>query len=251
MIVNDRGHGMRGWGSAIGRPSRRHLELGSSSSAAVLDFGGRRHDRIPLRPAECRRGQQQEGVRMTATPKFAHVVLQTSRLEEMRDWYCKVLDAHVVFEGHGLCFITFDEEHHRIAFLGAPVEPRNPASAGMHHTAYTFSTLSDLLDRHAALKDDGIEPKAPIQHGVTTSLYYQDPDGNFVELQIDNFSTPDEATAYMKGDEYGSNPVGVSFDPELMREALKSGAKVEEITTHTWARKVSTDLPDPMAALTS
>jgi catechol 2,3-dioxygenase-like lactoylglutathione lyase family enzyme len=50
---------------------------------------------------------------LTATPKFAHVVLQTRSLEQMRDWYCTVPDAHVVYEGHNLCFITFDEEHHR------------------------------------------------------------------------------------------------------------------------------------------
>jgi len=188
---------------------------------------------------------------MAATPKFAHVVLQTSRLEDMRDWYCTVLEAHVVYEGHNLCFITFDEEHHRIAFLGAPVGPRVPSAAGMHHTAYTFDTIDDLLERHASLKARGIEPKVPIQHGVTTSLYYQDPEGNFVELQIDNFATPDEATAYMNGPEYDNNPVGVSFDPELMREALNNGADLREIATHSWALRVSPDLPDPMVALTS
>lgn len=190
---------------------------------------------------------------MPATPKFAHVVLQTSRLDEMREWYCTVLDAHVVYEGHGLCFITFDEEHHRVALLGAPVElaPRNPAAAGMHHTAYTFDSLGDLLDRYDSLKAKGIEPKVPIQHGVTTSLYYQDPDGNFVELQIDNFATPDEATAYMNGPEYDGNPVGVAFVPELMRAALTEGTPVSEITTHSWALRTSPDLPDPMAVLTS
>ncbi|MDF3313262.1 VOC family protein [Rhodococcus sp. T2V] len=190
---------------------------------------------------------------MTATPKFAHVVLQTSRLEEMRDWYCTVLDAHVVYEGHGLCFITFDEEHHRVALLGAPVElaPRNPGAAGMHHTAYTFDTLDDLLNRHDALKEKGIEPKVPIQHGVTTSLYYQDPDGNFVELQIDNFATPEEATAYMNGPEYDGNPIGVAFDPALMRQAILQGTPIEQITTHSWAKETSPDLPDPMVALTN
>lgn len=123
---------------------------------------------------------------MSATLKFAHVVFQTARFEQMRDWYCQLLDAHVVYEGHGLCFITFDDEHHRIALMAAPVGPRNPGAAGMHHTAYTFATLDDLLTRYEQLNECGIEPKVPIQHGVTTSLYYQDPDGNFVELQIDN-----------------------------------------------------------------
>jgi hypothetical protein len=35
--------------------------------------------------------------------------------------------------------------------------------------------------------------------GVTSSLYHRDPDGNFVELQVDNFVTPEEATSYMEG----------------------------------------------------
>jgi catechol-2,3-dioxygenase len=188
---------------------------------------------------------------MAATPTFAHVVLQTNRLEEMRDWYCTVLDAHVVFEGHGLCFITFDEEHHRIAFLDAPaeLEPKSPTAPGMHHTAYTFDSLDDLLERHEHLERKGITAKVPIQHGVTTSLYYQDLDGNFVELQIDNFSTPDDATAYMRGPEYSANPVGVRFDPALMRQARRQGTPVAELITRSWALSVSPELPDPMPTL--
>jgi catechol-2,3-dioxygenase len=117
----------------------------------------------------------------SATPKSAHVALRTSHLEQMRDGYCQVLDAHVVYEGHGLCFTTFDDAHHRVALWGAPVqlEPRNPGAAGMHHTADTSSALTDLLARCEELKERGIEPKVPIQHGVTTSLYHQDPDGKF------------------------------------------------------------------------
>jgi catechol 2,3-dioxygenase-like lactoylglutathione lyase family enzyme len=169
----------------------------------------------------------------------------------MRDWYCTVLNAHVVYEGHGLCFVTFDEEHHRIAFLGAPVQldPKSPTAAGMHHTAYTFDTLDDLLDRYEELEGKGISPKVPIQHGVTTSIYYQDPDGNFVELQIDNFATPDEATDYMRGPEYGGNPVGVGFDPALMRRARQAGTPPAELITRSWAVEASPDLPDPMSVL--
>lgn len=188
---------------------------------------------------------------MSATPTFAHVVFQTSNLPQMRDWYCTVLDAHVVFEGHGLCFLTFDEEHHRIALLGVPVEltRKSPTAAGMHHSAYTFATLDDLLERYEELETVGIAPLVPIQHGVTTSLYYQDPDENLVELQIDNFATPEDATDYMRGVEYAENPVGVGFDPRLMRQALRLGVPVEEIITRQWALGSCPDQPDPMAAL--
>jgi catechol-2,3-dioxygenase len=34
-----------------------------------------------------------------------------------------------------------------------------------------------------------IEPVIPVDHGPTTSFYYEDPDRNSVELFVDNFST--------------------------------------------------------------
>jgi catechol-2,3-dioxygenase len=187
------------------------------------------------------------------TPKFAHVVFQTSQLAAMRDWYCTLLDAHVVHEGGGLCFITFDDEHHRIAFISPPAQlgEKSPRAAGMHHVAYTHESLDALLDRFTELEKKGISPQVPIQHGVTTSLYYQDPDRNWVEMQVDNFSTPSAATDYMEGPEYGADNVGVGFDPELMRAARANGASVEILTTRAWALETSPDLPNPLAALTS
>lgn len=188
---------------------------------------------------------------MGAKPKFAHIVLQTSNLEGMRNWYCQLLDGHVVYENPGLSFVTFDEEHHRIAFLAPPVqlEAKSPMAAGMHHVAYTFESLDDLLDRYSELKAKGIEPHVPIQHGVTTSLYYRDPDGNFVEMQIDNFAEPDRATAYMEGPEFAADPIGVSFEPDKMIDARRAGTSVQELTTRGWALTTSPDLPNPLEVL--
>ena len=188
---------------------------------------------------------------MSTTPKFAHVLLQTSQRDEMRDWYCALLDAYVVFENDALSFVTFDEEHHRIAFLAPPVplEPKTPRAAGMHHVAYTWGSLDELLDRYTSLKRRGIEPHVTVQHGGTTSLYYRDPDGNFVEMQVDNFATAEEATAYMSGSEFAANPVGVAFDPDKMIAARGAGTSVGELTTRKWALETSPDLPNPLPAL--
>jgi catechol-2,3-dioxygenase len=189
---------------------------------------------------------------MASRPRLVHIVLQTAQVDAMRDWYCTVLKAHVVYAGHGLTFVTHDDEHHRIALLQLPAEVaqrKSPAAAGMHHSAWTFDSLDDLLDRYQELKGKGIEPAVPIQHGVTTSLYYRDPDGNFVEIQIDNFATPEEATGYMEGPEYDSDAVGPSFDVQRMIEARRKGTPVEELTTRAWALS-GPQLPDPMSVLT-
>ncbi|GJF32422.1 putative biphenyl-2,3-diol 1,2-dioxygenase III [Kitasatospora sp. NE20-6] len=185
---------------------------------------------------------------MTA-PKFAHVVFQTSRPDEMRDWYCAVLDGHTVFQDDALCFLTFDEEHHRVALITppTPLERKTPATACAHHVAYTFDTLDDLLARYGKLQETGILPAVSIAHGVTTSLYYRDPDGNFVEMQIDNFAEPHEATAYMHGDEYREDSVGPAFDPAAMLTARRAGATVEELTDRAWS--LEQNLPDPMLVL--
>lgn len=173
-----------------------------------------------------------------STPKLAHFVLQTNRLAEMRDWYCTVLNATVVFENPGMCFLTFDEEHHRIALLQPPGEPlteRTPTTVGLQHSAYTFEDLRSLIDTYRRLRDQGLQPYMPIQHGVTTSLYYQDPDGNLVELQIDNVDDPEAATAYMMGEEYAADPIGPTFDPEAMAAALDGGVDPAVLTTRAWA----------------
>ena len=187
---------------------------------------------------------------MVAPPKFAHVVINTNRLTEMRDWYCAVLDAHVVYENEMVCFITYDDEHHRVAFATAPggLPERLPNSTGLGHTAYTFASISDLMERYSALRARGIEPHVPIQHGLTTSLYYQDPDGQHVEMQIENFATLQEASDYMRGAEFAADPVGPSFDPALMYDDYKKGVLESELLTRAWALQ-GPKMPDPLPRL--
>src|ERR1700677_1013511 len=186
---------------------------------------------------------------MSATPKFAHVVFQTSQPAQMRDWYCTVLDGHVVYEDKALTFITFDDEHHRVALLSPPagLRRKTPDTACMHHVAYTFADLDELLTRYERMRDDGIVPAVCIAHGVTTSMYYRDPDGNFVEMQVDNFAEPDDATRYMHGPEYAGDSVGPAFDPEAMLAAHRSGVSADELTGRAWS--LPAGLPDPLSVL--
>ena len=127
-------------------------------------------------------------VKRIVPSKFAHAVLRTNKFKEMVQWYKTVLEAEVVFENQMLAFMTYDDEHHRLAIAGFPgVVDRAPHSAGLDHLAYTYASLGDLVATYERLKAVGITPLVPINHGLTLSMYYRDPDGNKVELQIDNF----------------------------------------------------------------
>ena len=184
-----------------------------------------------------------------STPKLAHIVFQTSKPQEMRDWYCTVLDGHVVYQDETLSFMTFDDEHHRVALLHPPIAmaAKTATTAAFHHSAYTFDSMDGLLERYAMLRDKGITPAVCVAHGVTTSMYYQDPDRNFVELQIDRFARPDDATAYMNAAEYAADSVGPAFDPEELLAARQAGASVEELSDRAWA--LTSELSNPLEIL--
>ncbi|OBA83647.1 biphenyl 2,3-dioxygenase [Mycobacterium sp. 1164966.3] len=173
---------------------------------------------------------------MSANKRLAHIVLQTGQLPAMRDWYLKVLDAHVVYDDGFMSLMTFDDEHHRLGIVQLPgAAARNPLTVGLAHSAYTFENLEQLLGKYEDLKEQGIEPHVPVQHGPTTSLYYCDPDGNKVELQIDNFATPDEASEYIGGEQFQTDPIGPTFDPQAMLVALREGTPQAELVTREWA----------------
>lgn len=161
---------------------------------------------------------------------FAHVVLQTSNLPAMRDWYLSVLNARVVHDNGMLCFMTYDDEHHRVALLNLPdLQSRDDKARGVHHIAYTYGSLRDLLATYRRLKAQGIEPYWPINHGPTVSMYYRDPDGNSVELQVDVHPTKQEAMAFFDSEAFRANPIGVNFDPEEMVRKFEAGVPEQEL----------------------
>jgi len=162
--------------------------------------------------------------------KLAHFVLVTRNMARLRDWYVAVLEGKIVYQDPILCFITYDEEHHRIAIGALPgVEERESGlRVGLHHTAFTYRDLGELLYTYRRLKDRGIEPYWCVNHGPTTSMYYRDPDGNRVELQVDNFATAEEATDFMRQN-FAENSIGILFDPEELIARYEAGASLEAL----------------------
>ncbi|KAJ6017888.1 Glyoxalase/Bleomycin resistance protein/Dihydroxybiphenyl dioxygenase [Penicillium sp. IBT 35674x] len=156
--------------------------------------------------------------------KLAHVVLRTANLERMVDFYTTFLGGTVTYGNDVISFITYDDEHHRVALIGIPsTGPKVPTSCGLEHIAFTFNSLSDLLISYRHRKARNIDPVWCVNHGPTTSIYYRDPDGNMLETQVDNFDTVEGANAFMMSKEFAENPIGTDFDAEEMIQAIKSG----------------------------
>jgi catechol-2,3-dioxygenase len=166
---------------------------------------------------------------------FSHLVLQSPRFRDMVAWYKKALLAEPLFENDLVCFLTYDDEHHRIMIGSNPnASPRDPRAAGVVHWAYSFEKLDHLVDTYERLRDDGIIPHSCINHGFTTSLYYHDPDGNEVELAVDNFESRDAMNAWFATGAFDRNFVGCPFDPEYLVKRHREGAADADIFQETY-----------------
>jgi catechol-2,3-dioxygenase len=162
--------------------------------------------------------------------RFSHLVLQTTRYEEMTAWYKTWLSARPMLENGVVCFLSYDDEHHRIMIGRNPnLGPRDPKAAGVVHFAYAVETLEDLVNYYLRLEAQGIVPHDCINHGFTTSLYYLDPDGNEVEIQVDNYKTREALDAWFATGAFDRNFVGFRFDPEHMVRLHRAGVPEDQI----------------------
>ena len=166
-----------------------------------------------------------------ATPVlFAHFVLRSSNIQAMIDWYSAVLNMRVVQRTDYICFLTYDDEHHRLGIVNlAGLKAPDAKTSGLAHVAYTFSDIGALLSTYRRVKALGIEPSRCIHHGPTVSIYYRDPDGNGVELQVDRYGTKETTAAYFQTEAFRKNPIGVAFDPEALVKAYEAGAPESDL----------------------
>ena len=164
--------------------------------------------------------------------KLSHAVLRTAHLKQMIEWYKTVLNAEVMFENDLIAFMTYDEEHHRIAFIAFPGVVEKPkASAGLDHLAFFYPTMSDWIATYERLKAIGITPRVGIHHGLTLSLYYRDPDDNGVELSIDNVEKA-------KWHDWMRNSlkdvmIGAPLDPEELAKKYHAGVPEADLRRFT------------------
>ncbi len=181
-------------------------------------------------------------------PKFHHVNLKTTRLQEMIDWYRVVVGAEPTFRYDLGAWLTNDAANHRIALLAVPNltdDPEKDTRTGIHHSAFEYDSFDDLNASYLRMKAEGILPDFCLDHGMTVSYYYRDPDGNHVELQCDTFGDWAESAAWMRDSaEFRADPLGKFVDPDRAAAAYADGASFAELHERAMAGELAPQAPE-------
>ncbi len=151
----------------------------------------------------------------------------------------------MIFQDQVGAWLSNDGANHRIALLAFPNftdDPDKENRAGMHHSAFEYASFDDLNSSYLRLKEAGITPALCLDHGMTFSYYYADPDGNNVELQVDNFGDWSKSKEWMQtSDEFKANPIGQFVDPDRVADDYSDGVSFEEIHAKAMAGEYAPD----------
>lgn len=120
---------------------------------------------------------------------IGHVHLKVADLQRSLDFYCTLLGFELtMMYGNDAAFISAGGYHHHIGlntWHSKNAGPANVNSVGLYHTAIVYPTRKDL----ALILNRLIVNKYPLtgtaDHGVSEAIYFNDPDGNGVELYWD------------------------------------------------------------------
>jgi catechol-2,3-dioxygenase len=155
----------------------------------------------------------------------------------MISWWCTFLGGDVRMKTDYMAFLKFDEEHHRLAIIGLPhFSDTIQDAVGVDHFAFNFANLDDLFGKYDEMCAIGSPPYWTINHGMTLSAYYKDPDGNQVETQVDTM-TAEQADVFMRSPEFHSNPIGTNVDFPRLIAKYRAGTSAESILDFSLAGK--------------
>jgi catechol 2,3-dioxygenase len=201
-------------------------------------------------------------------PKLQHIGLLTGNLPRLVDWYQKALGMRVVHASANptdappgsppshlkAAFLSNDEISHRFAVIEVPgltPDPERSHHQRLQHVAFEFGSLAELLGTYARLKALDIIPQFSVDEGPQTAFYYEDPDGNSIEINACNYPERWAAIEHMQtSQDFDRKPLGVFVDPDKMIVAREAGASPWELHKRAWQGEFEPKTPfDPTKIL--
>jgi catechol 2,3-dioxygenase len=122
------------------------------------------------------------------TLRKGHVVLKMRDLEKAKSFYRDILGLKITEERKGFgVFFRFEEYHHDIAVFKVDDDAPAPAEnqVGLSHLALVTDNLDAVKAMYARLVAHDVPIVRTVDHGVTKSVYFKDPEGNELEIYCD------------------------------------------------------------------
>lgn len=159
---------------------------------------------------------------MIRPERIAHVVLKVRDLERSRKFYTEVLGMDVMNEipRLGAVFLANNRrDHHELALLqiGPQAEAPRANEIGMLHVAFRMRSEEELRAAYQELKERGVPISFTVNHGITKSVYFRDPDGHELELYCDN---PPEQYAQLPDSYMGMDKLDFALDDPGLAEVF-------------------------------
>jgi catechol 2,3-dioxygenase len=136
---------------------------------------------------------------MIHAERIGHVVIKVRNLERSRKFYTEILGMDVMMEIPAIpgCFLANNRrDHHEIALfeVGAEADGLHGRQIGLAHIAFRLRNEQDLRAAYQEFKEKDVPISFTVDHGVTKSIYFRDPDGHELEVYVDN--SPEEMAKF-------------------------------------------------------
>ncbi len=120
-----------------------------------------------------------------------HVHLKVRDVERSIDFYTAVFDLSVRERYDRFAFLSWGDQHHDVALqeVGSNAPEPGPG-VGLYHAAIEVESSDALGQVYEILRERDI-PVSPVDHGISKALYFDDPDGNGLEVYIDTRDSND------------------------------------------------------------
>ncbi len=137
---------------------------------------------------------------MAKPMRVGHLVLNVKDLQASKKFYEEVLGFEISIERPTGVFFTCGKIHHDLALFQAPegAMPVTEGQLGLNHFAVQVEDLEALTEVYNTLKDKGATLDRNTDHGMTSSVYFFDPDNNRIEFFCNNNATAEEGLAMMR-----------------------------------------------------